>query len=155
MIVELVYNVNECESGVSGEDLFKTTNKSLRASLVLTTTVARTNESFAEVVDALYFLLYEGSGQAERLLKKLSDDALEALWWVKTLRTAFRHDVDHGDKGKARKKRKEIGDVFTGLVGKQRPISPAEWVTAQVRLYDHVAKLLQDVMNKVVGEHVC
>ena len=148
-IVELVYNINECQSGATGEDLFKITNKSLLASLVLTCTVAWTAESFSEVVDGLYFLLYEGSGEAKRLLAKLSDEELEILWWVKTLRTGFRHDVDHGDRSKTRKKRVEIGDVYSSLIGRKRPTTRAEWSAAQVALCDHVARFLRDVLDRV------
>jgi len=141
-IVNLVFEINESEAGAMGSDLFKPTNKTLRASSVLTGTIARDERLFGDVVDSLYILLYEGSGHAKRLVGKLSDDELEALWLVKRLRTGLRHDIDHGQPGKVKRKRMQLAEDFRGLTGKPRPTSPAEWRMAQTALYDRVIDLL-------------
>ena len=49
--------------------------------------------------------LYEGSGEAKRLLDWLADDACEALWALKQLRNVWlRHDPAHGDDAAQSKK---------------------------------------------------
>lgn len=151
-IIELVYNINECESNTSGDDLFKATNRSLHTAVVLTSTVARRAESFADVVDGLYWLLYEGSGEAKRLCTKLSDKELEVLWWVKKLRNAFRHDADRGSASDVQRKRRQLGEIYSELIGKNWPRGPADWSAAQVALYDSVARLLRDVLERVSGD---
>lgn len=151
-IVELVFNINEISSRISGENIFKPTNKTIRACVVLSNTVARSEALFADVIDSLYFLLYEGSGYANRLTNFMTDPELQTLWWVKTLRTSFRHDIDHGERRKVRKKQQEIGEVFRQLVSKARPTSTFEWANTQMRLYEYIVNLLREIMDKLSSD---
>ena len=66
-------------------------------------------------MDTLYFLIYEGSGNAKRLTELMTDEELTTVWWIKTLRTSIRHDVDHGDERKSKRKHLEIGEVYSAL----------------------------------------
>ena len=148
-IVSLVYEINECGAGADGTDIFKPTNKTLRASSSLSSSIATDEVTFGQIVDGLYNLLYEGSGNAGRLIDRLSDDDLDALWLIKRLRTGLRHDVDHGKASDVKRKRKALGEDFTALCGQARPVAPAEWRKAQAALYDRVVDLLYSVLSAV------
>jgi len=129
--------------------MFKPTNRGLVSTVKMTTTVADNQTNFAEIVDALYFLLYEGSGDAKRLTEVMSQQDLEILWWIKKLRRSFRHDLDHGPESKSRKQHIEIGEVYRQLIGNKRPTCAAQWSEAQVSLYDFSASLLRRVLDVV------
>ena len=100
-------------------------------------------------MDALYCLLYEGSGYANRLTSLMENEDLAPLWWVKSLRTSFRHDVDHGDPRKSQKKHVEIGEIYFTLVGSKRPKRPSDWSAAQVALFEHTADFLRKLLDVV------
>ena len=148
-IVELIYNINQSRMSSANAHIFKPTNRALRAIYQLTNSVSRNEQSFGDVVDALYILIYEGSGSASRLTDLMTDAELTTVWWIKTLRTSMRHDVDHGDERKSRKKHSEIGEVYYALVGQMRPKLAADWSAAQVVLYEYTADLLRSVLDIV------
>jgi len=129
--------------------MFKATNKTLRVSSLLSSSIATDEVTFGQIVDGFYTLLYEGSGDAGRFTDKLSDDDLDALWLVKRLRTSFRHDVDHDKTNDVKRKRRALGEDFVSLCGRPRPITPAQWRNAQTVLYDRVAELLYSVLSAV------
>ncbi|MBU0596126.1 hypothetical protein KJ567_05540 [Candidatus Bipolaricaulota bacterium] len=152
-VVSLVYEINEIGASSGGADIFKPTNKNLRASGLLSSTIATDEESFAYIVDALYFLLYEGSGYAKRLTDKLSDENLEPLWLIKRLRSGFRHDLDHGDQRDVRRKRHQLGEDFVDLCGQARPAAAAAaaWRAAQGELLRRAVELLHLVLGATAG----
>lgn len=142
-IVKVVYNLN-IEAERAGRPLiFKPTTKLMLACSVIPTRLATDEQSFGEVIDQLYFLLYEGSGAAKRLTERASDSGLAPLWRLKHLRLGARHDVDHGDN--AEKKKRDVGVAFQALVGKVQPRSPQEWRLAQVELLRQLAEMLEDL----------
>ena len=148
-IVELIYSINESRESSGKEPIITPTNSNLRAVHQLTSSLCADEYTFGTIVDALYFLIYEGSGTANRLNEIMDDKELTTVWWIKSLRTSIRHDIDHGDKRKSRKKHIEIGEVYSALVGQKRPKRPKQWTTAQIVLYEHTADLLRRVFDLV------
>ena len=147
-IIDLVFNINEQAVMEGKVHMFTPTNRTLVSTAKITTTVADSRTNFSEVIDALYFVLYEGSGNANRLTDVMSREDLEPLWLLKKLRTFYRHDLDHGHRSKAKSQHIEIGGVFRQLIGR-RPRRRAEWSAAQVSLYDLSARLLRRVLDAV------
>ena len=146
-IVELIYNINESRNSYGKTHIITPTNRTMRAVHQLTASVSKDEYSFGKIVDALYFLIYEGSGSAKRLTEIMTDEELTTVWWIKTLRTSIRHDIDHGDERKSQKKHIEIGEVYSALVGQKRPKRGTDWTTAQVVLFEHTANFLRRVLN--------
>jgi hypothetical protein len=112
----LIYQLNKSYSAAHGEDLFKLTNETTRAFDTLRVPATDTQQ-YGAFIDALYFLIYEGSGSCSRLGAPPPDFAMD----VKFLRTAIRHDVDHGDTKDIAKKRKRAGDTFRKYSAKNTP----------------------------------
>jgi hypothetical protein len=83
-------------------------------------------------IDAIYFLIYEGSGNCNRLPSPPPEFAMD----VKFLRTGLRHDLDHGDKAEIVKKRIRKGNVFEKFSGKKTPneCGPEDFVATQLRI---------------------
>jgi len=93
---------------------------------------AKDVEQYGDLIDALYKIIYEGSGACKRLPPPPPEFAME----VKHLRTMLRHDVDHGDAAAASKKRKLAAKIFAKYSGKQTPgeCGSDEFIAAQLRL---------------------
>jgi hypothetical protein len=151
-IVRLVYDLNT-EAELEGRERpFKPTNKGLRACMMIPTHVAIGGSRFGTVVDQLYFLLYEGSGDAKRLTSQTAEDRLNPLWCLKHLRLGFRHDLDHGGHAGSRKKSRQVGEAFRGLIGMSVPRSSQDWCRAQIALYERLVEMLELIWFGVDGE---
>ena len=61
-----IYTLNKSYSAKHGVDLFKATNQSTKAFATLVTP-ATDKQKYGELIDSLYFLIYEGSGSCKRL----------------------------------------------------------------------------------------
>jgi hypothetical protein len=145
-LVRLVSGLNGKAEREGRSLIFKPTNKTFLACGIIPTRVATDELSFGEVVDHLYFLLYEGAGgSSSRLSKICSDQELADLWLLKSLRTGFRHDVDHGAAKEIVKKNLQLGNAYKSLVGKVILRSRTDWAGAQVALYGRLVSMLETV----------
>jgi len=137
---ELIFTVNRKYSGAHGEDLFKMTNEST-AGLNKLELPCKDSGSFGTFVDALYFLVYEGSGSCKRLPNPPPEFAMD----VKFLRTYIRHDVDHGDPNEVKKKIIRNAKVFKKYSGKVSlaECSPEEILSAQLRIMEEMIVYLK------------
>jgi hypothetical protein len=155
-IVFKVVRINEALKRRDKEDIFHSTNRSLWAASIIPAVVTGTERDFAEIVDALFFLLYEGSGASTcRLSSVVSDEDLQPLWRLKHLRLYYRHDIEHGSSKEIAKKHQKVGDAFVALTGRSLLSRPAEWILAQAELYQQLFDMLQKVEEAVKGENGC
>jgi hypothetical protein len=142
---DLVYNINRSYSAKNGEDLFK---MSTEASAALTTIQQPTRDSdkFATFIDALYFLIYEGSGSCKRFPQPPPEFSMN----IKFLRTLFRHDVDHGTDKEIAAKKLRNAEVFEKYSGKKTPgeCSAEDFLTAQIRMLEGLVSFLLSLSPK-------
>jgi hypothetical protein len=108
-----ITRINAGYAATHGEDLFKATNKTAQALLAIGRPVSDL-KGYSSLMGDLYFLFREAIGQRLQALPESFVD-------VNTLRTDLQHDVDHGEKGKIRAKRKKIGDTFQKYSGIRTP----------------------------------
>jgi hypothetical protein len=96
---------------------------------------------YGKLIDALYFLVYEGSGACKRLPQPPPEFAMD----VKFLRTALRHDIDHGDAADIQKKRLRAAQTFEKYSGKKSPeeCGPEEFLSTHVRILRTLLASLQ------------
>jgi hypothetical protein len=146
-IVQRVYRINVLCEKIGRGPVFKPTSKTMFACGVIPSHIATTEESFNYLIDHLYFLIYEGSGSAKRLTTVTSDEDLQALWTLKHLRLAARHDVDHGHQAEIEAKQSKIREAFNSLGGKAMPSKPKDWQATQVKLYDKIDSMLTVVIE--------
>jgi hypothetical protein len=137
---EQLYKVNSIYAASKGEDLFKMTNKSIVAFQKLAVPT-NTFSLYADLVDALYFLIDEGSGSCKRLPQSLPEFAMD----IKFLCTDLRHDIDHGKEFDIAKKRKRNAEIFAKYAYKQTPgeCSPEDFLAAHIRLLQASIDFLQ------------
>jgi hypothetical protein len=111
------------------QDVFKATNKTASALLRIRKRIT-TQDAYGAFIDDLYFLLREGPGT------RLDFASLPSFGHVNELRTDLRHDVDHGEKGKVRSRRKKAGTTFSLYAGEGTPdtIEPARYPLFQANI---------------------
>lgn len=136
---EALYSTNRRYSAVNGEDLFKLTNEAAAAIAMIGKPV-RDMAGYGALADALYMLVYEGSGAC----KRLSDPPPEFAMDIKFLRTAERHDLDHGSEGEARAKRLRVAAAFKKYSGKESPseCGSDEFLATQCRILQALLEFL-------------
>jgi hypothetical protein len=143
-VSELLYADNERAAGRTGVDVFKMTNKTTRAVKKLGD-VRESDEDFGALVDDLYALVYEGSGQCKRLPVPPPQFAMD----LKFLRNNLRHDLDHGDEADAARKRRRGGELLKKYLGTTavKTASGAQFRSAQLRLLNAVRRLLKGLLQ--------
>jgi hypothetical protein len=136
-----IYDVNRKHAAAHGVDLFKVTTES-SAALSTIGEPGRAMEQYGNFVDALYFLVYEGSGACKRLPDPPPDFSMD----VKFLRTAIRYDVSHGSTSEVRSKKIRAGETFEKFSGKKTPeeCGPEEFLSTQVRILRELVSFLSD-----------
>jgi hypothetical protein len=146
-IIELVYMINDLRRKQNTDEVFTITNRSIMACCKIPNLIANTELIFADIVDQLFFMLYEGSGIKDNRLVSIVGDKnkLGPLWKVKTFRLEFRHDIEHGNRKDIDKKYLNIGSAYKELIGCERPRTSRDWTAAQYGLY----KLLADMLDEV------
>lgn len=149
-MIELVYMINDVSKKRSNLDVFTPTNKCIKACYKIPNVMATSEICFADIIDQLFFMLYEGSGGSSNRLVGLVGDInlLEPLWKVKALRLEFRHDIEHGHRNEIDKKYLNIGNTYRELIGYERPRSSRDWLTAQHNLYIMLSDMLDIVHSK-------
>ena len=137
---ELVHEINKIYSAKHGIDCFKITNKSSEAFHTIGISCHDTH-SYGELIDALYFLVYEASGNCDRLPKPPPTFAME----IKFLRSDIRHDLDHGKQGDISKKIKRNSKIFKNYSGKSSPeeCGPHEFAATQLRILQELVSFLE------------
>ncbi len=132
-ISDSVDSLNSQYAGKHGDDLFKATNRTVKALLNVGTPV-KNFEEYKTLIDNLYFLFREGSGT------RLDNQALGSFDDINSLRTNLRHDIDHGTTGKVKAKRMKIGLAFKKYSGVTAPqaLDPSKYILFQQNLLSAV-----------------
>lgn len=128
-IAELVSQINNKHASDDGEDLFKATNKTAQALLRIRKPI-KDLRGYETLIDDLYFLFRESAGS------RLNGSLPPSFIHVNELRTDLRHDVDHGEAGKVRRKRRRAGKTFRTYAGAASPqtIEPTKLALVQSNL---------------------
>jgi Protein of unknown function DUF262 len=128
-LADLIQKRNDEYSHDHGEDLFKATNKTTAAVAALGAVVKDYRE-YRDWLDNLYFIFRESVGQ------RLNTAWPQSFDDVNSLRTAERHDVDHGKVSKVRSKRRGFGRVFNKYAGATTPstLAPEKFTVVQANL---------------------
>ncbi len=148
-ITEKIYQINTICENNGHDQIFKPTSRTMRACATLPSLIVKSEANFYFLIDHLFFLLYEGSGTAKRLIPIVNDSFLEPLWKVKHLRLSARHDIDHGSPKEIEKKRVKIGNAFLSLIAKPLPIKHGDWQKAQLQIYTELDLMLKRVILEV------
>lgn len=142
-IVQLIDQLNKKHAAKTGEDLFKATNKTAQALLGIRKP-AKDLGDYEALIDDLYFLFRESVGT------RLNGAWPPSFGHVNELRTDLRHDVDHGDAGKVRAKRRKAGGTFKLYAGAGTPdtIEPVKFPLIQSNILGAIEGDLRGLLLK-------
>jgi hypothetical protein len=140
----LVSQVNEKYAAQNGEDMFRPTNKTVAAQNRLRQQITNLAD-YESFIDSMYFLFWEGPGS------KLQSSWPTSFVHVRDLRTDLRHDVDHGEAGKVKSKRKKIGATFVqyGGLGSPETMEPTLLAIVQANLLSAVEGDLKEILHSL------
>ncbi len=143
-INQLIEQLNKKHAAATGEDLFKATNKTSSALLRLRKPI-KARDSYGTLIDDLYFLFWEGPGS------RVDPANLPSSFvHINALRTDLRHDVDHGDKGKIRSKRKKRAQPSRSMLARERQIlsNPPSILLFQANILTAIEGDLRALLSK-------
>ncbi len=153
-LLKLVRAFNKRDVRNGKPETFKPTIELAWGFAVTTHEVATDEESFANVVDSLFHIMYEGTGNAQRFVETYGreDPRLNWLWDLKHLRHEIRHDIDHGDSLETRRKHLRVGRIFESLIGRRFPQTSEDWLTAQIEIYRSLRRMLDAFWSESPGD---
>lgn len=139
-VVGVVVEINQASLLAGSPPIFKLTQRVSRVFAELPFTLATNERTFADVIDDLYWLVYEAPGSGSlRFLKAnggpIADTECEIVFVIKRLRNFFRHDPEHGS---AREIEKKLEAVRADLSKRGFP----QGLPRTRREYEHLHRLL-------------
>jgi hypothetical protein len=153
VLLRLLLDCNRLCANAGIPEPFPPTSDIIEAVAVIPNLIAVDVATLRELVVHLYKLLYDGSGEAKRLLaqgdaatspSRLSDGECEPLWDLKHLRNYWLvHDHEHGDSHKIREKREELGRFFRRVLGKASPTRSEDFKAIQIALIDGMCRMVR------------
>lgn len=135
-----IARLNDAYSADHGQDLFKATNKTVRALTGLGKPIKDFN-TYKKLITDLYFLFRESVGQ------RLGETVPVSFSDVNVLRTDLQHDTDHGDSARVKAKKKQAGSTFKKYSGEASPdvLDPTRFVLVQANLLSALELDLKDL----------
>ena len=156
-ILTTVATCNEARKVSGAAEIFKPTTRLLEVYSDMPWLVPVDKKSFAQFVDCLYFLFYEGAGKDKlRFLKShggpIADEDFDFILCIKHLRNKWtRHDADHGKDPAIAKAWMELAGKFQALGLRHMPVTTDDFRLLHVNLlsmaYEFVEKVLRGVIE--------
>ena len=129
----------------------------MNAAATMGGTYCSTKEALGEIIDGLYMLFYENLEHIKEYVPDgavRSDEVFQCIFRVKNIRTDYRHDNNHGDENKIRKKEMDIGESYSHYVSKPVLLSSNDYLKTQDMLFDEfdeLADYMIDVVSKTIS----
>jgi hypothetical protein len=154
-VLRLITACNEAAQISGREAVFKPTTRLLEAFIDLPQSVATSKPRLAEVVDALFFVFYEGAGKDHLRFLRAEGGVLELadctfIWCVKALRNKWlRHDPDHGQASAVRATWRSVGEQLRWLGVEYYPQTAAHYRLLQARLLEEAETFLACLLERL------
>ena len=147
----LIPLINQQCSARGEPEIFKPTNQLIRALITLPNLVAVSRDLFAQFIDCLFFMVYEGAGgNSLRFLGLVDRTAAASVWAIKHFRNYdLRHDVEHGEAREIAKKQLDLGEDYRQLIGVRIPRTRRDFRNAQLALLKQVDALLRQISSAI------
>lgn len=115
-IFGLVSDCNSICSSKSKREIFKITSKTFKRISDIDRLVT-TKDGFGNFIDALYEMIYEGSGSLKRIPESFKKSGFIGFT-IKFVRADLRHDLEHGQEREIQKKKARLSEIYKRFTGK-------------------------------------
>ncbi|ACK67945.1 hypothetical protein PCC8801_4006 [Rippkaea orientalis PCC 8801] len=155
-ILKLIVLCNESMTYLGCAEIFKPTTRILEAYIYLPLLIPQDKPSFANLIDYLYWIFYEGAGKDNLrffnnqggVLDK--DQDCDFIWCIKFLRNKWlSHDPDHGTPSEIRKSKKDLLDKLNWLGLKHIPTTDEHFRFLHRRLLEEGVNFLSQLIEKL------
>lgn len=158
IVLSLITQCNEAAKVAGQPEIFKPTTRLLEVFADLPWVIPMDKQTFADFVDCLYFIFYEGAGKDNlRFLSAnggvLDEADCDFIWCIKHLRNKWlRHDADHGKEAAIRKSWEELAANFNWLDLRHIPAAPNHFRYLHCRLLKEAEAFLQKILDKLTND---
>lgn len=147
-MLRLIPEVNQSAQLTGRPETIKTTSRMFEAAMDLVGLVPMNKSAFADFIDRLYWLFYEGAGKDK--LRYLSENGgpyskndCEVIWAIKVLRNKwYRHDPDHGDASDIRRSYRTLQETLERFGFKHLPHNAADYRQLHSLLINELVQFL-------------
>jgi hypothetical protein len=149
---------NQVRQTNGSEEIFKPTTRLLAVYADMPWLAPVDEKSFAEFVDCLYFLFYEGAGKDKlRFLQEyggpISIDDFDFIECIKHLRNKWtRHDPDHGAETDIKKSRQQLDAKLRWLGLNRFPVSADDYRVLHTALLAKSNEFVQKILRGLSGQ---
>lgn len=151
-IVEAWGQVNRAAQLGGQDPIFQPSVDAVTIAARLPLSFAEDEEELGEVVDGLFKLIFEASGDGRRLQAVADPGEYETVKDIVVLRHYYRHDLAQGASSDDSKRRfRRVGDVFDRLVGRRNPSTAADWQGVCLELMRRAEGFLRAIADKLEG----
>lgn len=150
-VSSLIGDCNSICSSKGKEGIFRITDKTLKRISDIGKPV-RTQDSFGNLVDALYEIIYEGSGSLGRIPQSLKEDD-SIVFTIKLVRADLRHDLEHGKEKDIKKKRERLSRIYQRYVDKTaiNSLGSRDFSKLHLDLLKEVVSFLEELKKHCVN----
>jgi hypothetical protein len=157
-VLSLVTKCNEVVQTAGKAEIFKPTTRLLEVYVDLQWLVPEDKRTFADFVDCLYFIFYEGAGKDK--LRFLNDyggvldgsSDCDFIWCIKHLRNKWlRHDADHGKEADIRRYWKDLSAKFNVLGLEHAPVTKQHFRHLHRSLLREAEAFLCKILEKLTN----
>lgn len=160
-LIDKVLNCNRLCERHDMATVFPATTSIVEAAAVLPNLIATNVTYLREYITHMYKLVYEGSGEASRLLwvegeggpERLTDEECQPVWDLKHLRNlGLVHDVQHGAQSSITKKHRQLADVLDRAIGLVVPTAAADYIRIQLFVLQSLGAMLDALLARLEQE---
>jgi excisionase family DNA binding protein len=152
-IVEAWGQVNRAAQLGGQDPIFQPSVDAVTIAARLPLSFAEDEEELGELVDGLFKLIFEASGDGRRLEAVADPGEYETVKDIVVLRHYYRHDLAQGASSDDSKRRfRRVGDVFDRLVGRRNPSAAADWQGVCLALMRRAEGFLRAIADKLEGQ---
>ncbi len=156
-VLSSIATCNEARKVAGADEIFKPTTRLLEVYADLPWLIPTDKESFARLVDCLYFLFYEGAGKDNlRFLRTnggpIDDNDFDFVLCIKHLRNKWtRHDADHGKDTAIKKSWAELSEKFRWLGLDHFPVSRDDFRLLHLNLLMMATEFMNKIVRGTIG----
>jgi hypothetical protein len=157
-VLSLVAKCNEVVQAAGKPEIFKPTTRLLETFADLPWLLPEDKRTFADFVDCLYFIFYEGAGKDKLRFLNNHGGVLDAssdcdfIWCIKHLRNKWlRHDADHGKEADIKKSWKDLSAKFNALGLEHTPVTQQQFRHLHSSLLREANAFLQKILERLTN----